>query len=168
MNRKGFTLIELVIVIVLIGIIAAFVAPKLGDVTSTKAGSFADKLRSDIRYAQNLAMSQNLRYRVYFNTAPSPNPGYAVVNDANGNGTWGEVGEVALDPAGSGNLSITLNAGQYAGITFSAVGFSGNYIEFNSLGIPFDNAGALTVNKNVTISPGGTIVTVTAQTGAVN
>jgi MSHA pilin protein MshC len=168
MNCKGFTLIELVMIIVLIGIISVYAAPKLGNVASTKADAFTDKLRADIRYAQNLAMSQNRRYRVYFNAAPAPNPGYAVVNDANGNGTWGGAGEVVMDPAGNGNLSVTLNAGQFAGITFSAVGFSGNYVEFNSLGVPFDSAGALAVNKNVTLSPGGTTVTVTAQTGAVN
>jgi MSHA pilin protein MshC len=168
MNHKGFTLIELVMILVLIGIIAVFAAPKLGNIATTNAGAFADKLRADIRYAQNMAMSTNRRYRVYFNTAPSPNPGYTVVNDANGNGTWGEAGEVVMDPAGSGDLNIALNAGQYAGITFSAVGFSGNYVEFNALGVPYDSGGALTLSKNVTISPGGAIVTVTAQTGAVN
>lgn len=169
MDQKGFTLIELVMVIVLIGILAVFVAPRLPSVTTTNAGAFVDKLRADIRYAQNLAMTRNQRYRVYFSTAPSPVPnGYAVVNDANANGTWGEAGEVALDPAGSGNLSITLNVGQYAGITFSAVGFAGNYVEFNSLGVPYDGGGALAANKSVTVSPVGMTVTVAAQTGAVN
>ena len=153
MNHKGFTLIELVMIIVLIGIISVYAAPKLGNVVSTKADAFTDKLRADIRYAQNLAMSQNRRYRVYFNAAPAPNPGYAVVNDMDGNGTWGGPGEIVMDPAGNGNLSVTLNTGQFAGITFSAVGFSGNFVEFNSLGVPFDNAGALAANKNVTLSP---------------
>ena len=152
------------VVIVLIGIIAVFVAPKLGDVTSTKAGAFASKLRVDIRYAQNLAMSQNRRYRVYFNTAPAPNPGYAVVNDADGNTTWGEVGEVALDPAGSGNLNVTLNAGQYAEITVSTP--AGGFIEFDSLGAPTVGGGVvLTVIANGVAA--GTM-TITAQTGAVN
>ena len=168
MKHGGFTLIELVMVIVLIGILAVYAAPKLGNITSTNSGAFTDKLRADIRYAQNLAMSQNRSYRIYFNTAPSSNPGYAVVNDANADG-WGTTGanEYAQDPARSGNLSIALNAGQYAGITFSAIGFSGNYVEFNSLGVPYDSLGALTVSKSVTVSPVGT-VTVTAQTGAVN
>lgn len=155
-------------ILVLVGILAAFAAPRIGDIATTKAGAFVDKLRADIRYAQDLAMTQNRRYRVYFNAAPSPNPGYAVVNDADGNGTWGGAGEVATDPAGSGSLNIALNTGQYSGITFSAVGFSGNYVEFNSLGVPFDSAGAFAVNKVITLSPGGTTVTVTAQTGAVN
>ncbi len=159
MDQRGFTLIELVMVLVLIAILAAFVAPKLGDVTTTKAGAFHDKLRADVRYAQNLAMTQNQRYRVYFNTAPSPNPGYAVVNDANGDG-WGVTGanEFAQNPAG-GNLSVTLNAGDYAGITVSTP--AGGFIEFNSLGVP-------TAAAILTITPGGQTVTITAQTGAVN
>ena len=159
MKRNGFTLIELVMVIVLIGILAVIAAPKLPNVTTTNAGAFADKLRADVRYAQDLAMTRNQRYRVYFNTAPASAQGYVVVNDANGNGTWGEAGEIASDPAGSGNLSVTLNAGQYAGITVSTP--AGGFIEFNSLGVP-------TAAATLTVTPGGWTVTITAQTGAVN
>ncbi len=155
MNQKGFTLIELVMVLVLVGILAVFVAPKLGDITSTNAGAFTDKLRADIRYAQNLAMTRNRRYRVYLNTnPPSPASGYAVVYDTSG-GAWTSFG-YALDPAGTGSLSVAL-IGQYAGITIAPVGF----IEFNSLGAPTSAA-------TVTVSPGNQTVTITAQTGAVN
>ncbi|HAK60447.1 MAG TPA: hypothetical protein DCO77_08710, partial [Nitrospiraceae bacterium] len=84
MNHKGFTLIELVMILVLVGIIAAVAVPRMSDVTGTNASAFAGKLRADIRYAQNLAMTENQRYRVYVNTAPSPAAGYAVVNDADG------------------------------------------------------------------------------------
>src|SRR4030065_108487 len=112
-NQHGFTLIELVIIIVLLAIIAAVAIPRMGDVTSMKAAATAEKLKSDIRYAQELAMTQNRSYRVYFNTAPAPAAGYAVVNNADGDGNWGEAGEFAPDPAGKGNLSVTLNSGDY-------------------------------------------------------
>jgi type II secretory pathway pseudopilin PulG len=148
MNYKGFTLIELVMILVLVGIIAAVVTPRLGDVTTTNASAFADKLRADIRYAQNLAMTTSQRHRVYINTAPGPAPGYAVVNVA--------TGLAVQDPAG-GNLSIVLNAGDYAGITV----WPNAVIEFNSLGSP-------TGGTALTVSPGGATVTVTAETGAVN
>lgn len=160
MNHKGFTLIELVMIIVLLGIIAVFAAPRLPDVTTTNAGAFSDKLRADIRYAQNLAMSQNRRYRVYVNTSPAPVPsGYAVVFDTS-SGAWTSFG-YPQDPAGTGSLSVTLNAGQYAGITVSTP--AGGYIEFNSLGAPTAGAGAI-----LTVSPGAQTVTITAGTGAVN
>lgn len=159
-DHRGFTLIELVVILVLIGIIAVFVAPRLGDVTVSNAAAFADRLRADIRYAQGLAMSEARRYRVYINTSPAPTPaGYAVVNDADGDGTWGESGEVALDPAGGGSLRIVLNTGQYSGITVSTP--PGGYIEFNSMG-------AATSGAALTVSPGGYTITITQQTGAIN
>ena len=158
-NQHGFTLIELIAIIIVLAIIAAVAIPRLGDVTSMKSGATAGKLKSDIRYAQELAMTQNRRCRVYFNTSPAPASGYAVVNDANGNGNWGEAGEFAPDPTGKGDLTVTLNSGDYAGVTASS---SVNPIEFNSLGRP--TGGATTV----TISPGGYTITIAAETGAVN
>jgi len=160
MNRAGFTLIELVMVIVLLGILAVYAAPKLGSISTVKASAFADKLRADIRYAQTLAMSSGMRYRIYVNTAPSPASGYAVVNDSNADG-WGTTGagEYAKDPSGSGNLSVTLNTGDYTGITISPAAT----IEFDSLGKPTLGGGTV-----LTVSPGGATVTITAQTGAVN
>ncbi len=157
---KGFTLIELVIILTLIGILALFVAPRMLDVTATKAEAFADKLRADIRTARNLAMAENRRYRVYVNTTPAPASGYAVVNDANADG-WGTTGanELALDPAGNGSLSVALNAGDYAGITVAP----NTVIEFDSLGRPALGGGTV-----LTVSPGGGTVTVTDKTGAVN
>lgn len=160
-SQEGFTLIEVVIILVLIAITGFFVAPRMLDVGGTKAGAFADKLRADIRHSRNLAMTENRRYRVYINAAPAPVPnGYAVVNDANGDG-WGmtAASEIAQDPAGSGPLSVTLNAGDYAGITVAPNGA----IEFDSLGRPTMGGGMV-----LTVSPGGETVTITAQTGAVN
>ena len=155
MAQKGFTLIELVIILVLLGIVAVFVAPRLGNVPSMNAAALSDKLRADIRYAQNLAMTRNQRGRVTFRNAPN---GYDV--------TLG--GNPVIDPAGSGNLSVTLNTGNYVGISIAIpTGFSGNYVEFDSMGVPYDSGGALAAAKSVTVANGQT-VTVTPQTGAVN
>ena len=160
-NQHGFTLIELIIIIVLLAIMAAVAIPRMGDVTAMKAAATAEKLKSDIRYAQELAMTQNRSYRVYFNTSPAPSPdGYAVVNNADGDANWGEAGEFAPDPTGKGNLSVILNSGDYGGVTVSTP--AGGYIEFNSLGKP--TGGATTI----TASPGGYTITVSAETGAVN
>jgi MSHA pilin protein MshC len=153
MNRRGFSFIELIMVLVLIGIIAVYAGPRLSNVTETKAGAFVDKLRADIRYAQNLAMTGNQRYRVYFNGSggSAPASGYSVVNNA--------TGEIAPDPAGRGNLIVTLNTGDYAGITVSTP--AGGFVEFNALGAP-------TAAATLTIAPDGQQVTIAARTGAVN
>jgi MSHA pilin protein MshC len=159
-NQKGFTLIELVMILVLVGILAVFIAPRLPNITASNAISFSDKLRADIRYAQNLSMTRNARYRVYFNSGPAPNPGYAVTDSTPA---------IVQDPAGGGNLSVTLNIGNYAGITGIAVVPLYTFIEFDSLGRPYDNAGnPLVAGVNLTISPGAAIVSISPQTGAVN
>lgn len=170
-GEAGFTLIELVLTILLITILAAVAIPRMANMTGVRASAIARKLQSDLAYAQELSMTRNLRHRVYFNIAPAPAAGYAVVNDANGNGTWGEAGEFAADPAQSGaNLSMTLNTGSYTGITISAVGFSNSYVEFNTLGVPFDGAGQPAASRTVTVTGGGVprTVTVLPTTGRVS
>jgi prepilin-type N-terminal cleavage/methylation domain-containing protein len=168
MNRKGFTLIELVMIIVLIGILAVFMAPRTPDVGGTKAGVFAHKLRADIRYAQNLAMTQNMRYRVFLNMGPGPASGYAVMNDSNGNGTWGEAGEIAPDPAGGGDLVVNLNTGEFTGITVGTPANGGTgFVEFNSLGSP-TAGGVTTIRVYANGTAVGNDITIEAGTGAVN
>ena len=152
MDRNGVTLIELVMVIVLIGIIAAFVMPMLGNITTTEAGSFTDKLRADMRYAQDLAMTQSQRVQVNF-TANS----YSITI----------AGNPIVDPSNGRNYPVTLGTGEYAGISLSNT-FGGSIVIFDSLGGPYDSNGALTANQSVTVAPVGHTITVTMQTGAVN
>lgn len=169
---QGWTLIELVFVMFLLAIAVALAMPNVSNMTGTRASAMARKLQADIAYAQGLAMTQRMRHRVYFNLAPAPAPqGYAVVNDADGDGIWGEVGEFARDPNGGGSLSVTLNTGNYAGITLTGLGGlgAGQYVEFDTLGVPFISTGALGAPTPVTVSGGTTnqTVTVVNQTGSV-
>ncbi len=174
MNDKGFTLIELVMVIILVGILAVFVAPRLGTVTGTKADTVADKIRADIRYVQSLAMTMNRRSRVYLNgTGTAPASGYAAVNDTSAAGDCSSF-VASTDPAAGGTLSITLNTGTYAGITVTP---SMTCLEYDALGRPYDcgagpatcssTLGGMTINVNANAVLVDT-VTVMAQTGAVN
>ena len=163
-NQRGFTLIEIALVLVVLVVMTAMTINFLGNMTGMKASATARKLQSDIAYAQALAMTRNLRHRVYVNGSPAPVPdGYAVVNDMDADGNWGEPGEFAGDPVAGGNLSVTLNAGDYAGITITAVGFAGSYVEFNGLGVPSSGAGLLAGATSVTVSGGGTLHTVTVE-----
>lgn len=169
MNHKGFTLIELVMVIVLISIIAVFAVPRLGDVTSTKASAFKQKLRADIRYAQNLAMTQGRRTRVNF--IPTS---YGITRDISPTNTCNPLGDVP-DPAGGTNFLVTLDTGIYAGIRIGP----SSCLEFDSLGRPYDCTLAPAPGLCSTTPAGRIItifanavavdtVTITAQTGAVN
>lgn len=169
-DSKGFTLVELVLILLILAIVAVAVMPSVGNMTGMRVTTTARQLQSDIAYAQSLAMTGGQRYRVYFNLAPAPAAGYAVVNNADGDATWGEASEFARDPVGGGSLSVTLNTGGYAGVTISAVGFAGSYVEFDTLGRPYSSAGLLAATTSVTLA-GGSItqtVSVVQQTGRVS
>lgn len=180
LERKGFTLIELVVILLAVAILSVFVAQRLGNVTSMKAAAFVKKLRADVRYAQNTAMTRNRRARVYFNGAGAapvfaPAAGYAVAVDGSAAADCSAFAAVS-DPAGTGNLTVALNAGDYAGIAITP---SIACLEYDSLGSPYNCSGALGACAAPAAAAGMTItvpaapaavgtVTVTAGTGAVN
>jgi MSHA pilin protein MshC len=58
-NQRGFTLIELIMVIVIAGILAAVVAPRFFDANVFKSKGFADQVQATLRYAQKEAIAQH-------------------------------------------------------------------------------------------------------------
>ncbi len=68
-NQHGFTLIELVIVLVLVGILAVFALPKMMDKTSMDARSYANRLQSIVMHANRQAIAQRKPIRVTFTPA---------------------------------------------------------------------------------------------------
>jgi len=72
MNRKGITLIELVIVMVIITIGAALMAPNIGAwLPYYRLRSATRDIVSTMRVAQMKAVSNNLRYQISFDVANS-------------------------------------------------------------------------------------------------
>lgn len=59
-NQKGFTLIELVVVIVILGILAVTAAPKFIDLTSDAKGSVVQAVKASLNSAADLAHAKAL------------------------------------------------------------------------------------------------------------
>ena len=62
----GFTLVELITTIVLLGIVAAFAAPRFPDNRAFRERGYTDELASSVRYAQRVALMSgcNVRFRI--------------------------------------------------------------------------------------------------------
>lgn len=58
-DQRGFTLIELIMVMVIVGILAAVVAPRFFDANVFKSRGFADQVQATLRYAQKEAIAQH-------------------------------------------------------------------------------------------------------------
>jgi MSHA pilin protein MshC len=67
LESRGFTIIELVIVIVLIGILSVAVLPRFANTSDFQTRGFQDETRSLLRYAQKAAVAQRRNVCVTLN-----------------------------------------------------------------------------------------------------
>jgi prepilin-type N-terminal cleavage/methylation domain-containing protein len=150
-HAKAFTLIELTIVIVIVAILAV-IAMIAWPGQGINASAQAERLASDIRYVQNLAMTKHQRYRINFSSSQ-----YTLTDNAS-NG-------VIHPTTGSSVVSLP------SGMSLSTSGLSNGYIEFESNGRPYSApTTALSSAATITISTSTTAdtVSVAAQTGKVS
>jgi prepilin-type N-terminal cleavage/methylation domain-containing protein len=91
MLKKGFTLVELLIVVVIIGILASIAIPKFAN---TKMKAYTAAMKSDLRNlvtAEESFFSDSVRYIVYGDTTKlkfRPSMGVSTPNVTIGQGYW--------------------------------------------------------------------------------
>ena len=69
MNQDGFTFVELIVVILLVGILSVFIAPKFFADNDFKARGIADEIITAIRHAQRLSMTRGENHRIIVTTS---------------------------------------------------------------------------------------------------
>src|SRR4051794_19271606 len=67
-RRAGFTLIEILAVVVILGIASAIIVPQIGSRDDQKAASAARVVMADLLYAQNRAIATQKTHYVLFDT----------------------------------------------------------------------------------------------------
>jgi prepilin-type N-terminal cleavage/methylation domain-containing protein len=77
-TQRGFTLIEILVVVVILGIASAVIIPQLGSRDDINAAAAARLVMADIIYAQNSAIVQQKKFYIDFSTANR----YAIYDDS--------------------------------------------------------------------------------------
>ncbi len=133
---SGFTLIELIMVITILGILAVVAVPRFPNMNIIRLDMASEKVQSDIRYAQSLAVDTQRWTRIVFSAAADNYTVYiGGFDDGTGNpSAW----TIALDPLTKTNFTFQLNTGDFAGIDLTQIVFNApnNQLVFDKWGNP--------------------------------
>ena len=141
-RNKGFTFIELVVVLVVLSILSAFALPRFFNLSDYRERAAYDEVASALRYAQKLAVGSGCDVQVDFTVINA----YALQQHRD-DCTNGPFTTIAGHPVNSGVISgVNLNSDQQT--------------------IIFDPMGRSTPAAAITV--GGRIIQVVAETGTVD
>lgn len=143
---RGFTLIELVMVIVLLGVLAVFVAPRLNS-RDFEARGFHDGTLALLRYAQKTAIAQRRTVCVAFG------PASATLTMAAAAGSTTCPGNALVGPRGESPAQVTARPGA------AYVAQPGDF-HFDGLGQPSAGQAIQVAGNGVALG-----LTITVETG---
>lgn len=112
---RGFTLVELVTILVLIGILAAFAAPRL-DLETFRQQAFRDELTNALRHARKVALASGCPVQVNIDGS-----GYSLAYTGAG-GTACGGGEPLPHPTGGGPFQGSGDISSGGTVVFDAMG----------------------------------------------
>ncbi|UCV19881.1 pilus assembly FimT family protein [Ferribacterium limneticum] len=151
-SQTGFTLVELIVVIILLGIMAAVFVPRWRGGSGFEDRGLRDQIAAGLRYAQKSAIAARRTVCVHFSSGPDSvaftiSGAYGAADCTGGNALAGPDG-------GSLNVVATGNTG------FSS----------SQTSLVFDAAGRPSAATSINISglPAALVITVEAETGYVH
>ena len=148
-KTSGFTLIEIIIVVVILSIAAMAAIPLMSSASDIQIRSASNLIAADLEYAKSMAISRGQNYSVVFDTAANS---YQIEDQS---------GTVIQHPVKKGfdyvmNFSNDSRLGK---VDIASTNLSSNEVTFDCLGSPvgLSNAGT------ITISASGITATITVE-----
>ena len=154
---NGFTLVEVIVVVVVLAIAGAIVVPMVSNASRLQARAAADMVHSDIDYTRSLAMAHGQVYRVAFDTGSES---YRLEN---------QIGTAVLHPVNKGQIyEFTFPGSRLNNVDVVDADFDGvSTLAFSYLSIPFSYDGATYTKLNATgaiiLSAGGGTFTINIE-----
>ena len=161
---KSFTLIELIIILLLVGILAIVTVPRMLSIQGFRQEATLNKVKADLKYVMEFAVNNSCKTRVAYNTTGDTS--YTATTDLSG--SWDDM----TDPTThTSPFTVTLNTGNYLGVKITNVNFDGHAgVEFDSIGRPYSYGGGsatlLSSDGSITLT-GGKSITITVDTGRI-
>jgi len=153
--QPGFTLIELITVMLIIGIMAFIVVPRLDLLRGFDEIGYRDKVKATLEYARKSAVAQRRNVRV---TLAGNNLTLTIDNDVPEGGAAGTYPRPLVLPAPDSSCAATNQICAPSGITLAGTAT----LSFTPLGVP-SSAGSYTVTGDAAQT-----ITVEAETGYVH
>lgn len=182
-GKDGFTLIELVLIIIVVAILGAVITLNLSGLSTAKVNNAVNKVVSDLRYAQQLSITTQSRHGLSIDSAQQ----YSIHEDCGLDGICGNADDTARtagvdvyikDPTNLGQDNVvnftTYQQGQFSGVQFNSAtpfcaGAPSNIIEFDRLGAPTDTAGTvLTCGSTIGFAGSTQTITIAPNTGSIS
>lgn len=152
--KRAFTLVEILVVVMILGVAAAVIVPQMGSRDDLKATAAARMVMADLIYAQNRAISTQTRHFVSFNTSTAPYS-YRLVT------AMTPLTDISHPVTKAPNYLVTFGAGGTAGledVTLGTVSIEGfTTVMFDELGVPYYYDPVAGTTTQISTSGGSTI-----------
>ena len=136
--RTGFTIVEILIVVVILSIAALAAIPMLSSASSFQIRSAANLIAADLEYAKSMAISRGQTYSVEFDVAADS---YSIVDQTD---------TVIEHPVKKG-FPYTVNfpnESRLSKVEITNVTFTSDKVGFDCLGSPDNDGGFITISAN--------------------
>jgi len=150
---SGFTMVEILIVVVIIAIAAMMAIPMMSSAASMQIRSAANMIAADLEYAKSMAISRGQNFSVVFDKSTES---YRIKN---------QDGDIIAHPVKKGfDYVVDFRNERLDKVDIADVDFdTTSEVKFDYLGSPYNGNDSPLNNGVISLQAGGTTVTITVE-----